>query len=211
MRTSNLFTGLCLACLCCAVFPAQAQLSLGIKGGVNITGVTTDLGYLEGGIKNTFGLHAGVILEIPIDDHFAIQPELNWLQKGYAVENGAVTTKWIFNILDVHLLAKYNYNLGKVKGYVDAGPTFGPVLSGYREPDNADKITLDLDTDLIRKFDYGITAGLGFGLSLGSGIIFVDGRYMLSLNDIFEDAANKGKFRKVGFDYTLGYLFPLGS
>lgn len=211
MRTSNFFLSLGLLCLSTWAVPAHAQMFLGIKAGVNITGVTTDMGYLSGGIKNAFGLHAGVQLEIPIGDHFAFQPEVNWLQKGYAVENGPVTTKWIFNTLDVHLLAKYNYNIGSVKGYVNAGPTLGPVIGGYRKPDNADKITLDLDADLIRKFDYGVTAGLGFGLSVGSGVLFIDGRYMLSFTDIFEDAANRGKFRKVGFDYTLGYSFPIGS
>ena len=186
----------------------SGQLSLGIKGGINITSVTTDLGYKKGGNANTIGAHAAVMLEASLSDHFAIQPSINWIQKGWKNDNAAFT-KWIFNILDVHLLAKYKYNIGKVRGFVDAGPTFGPVLSASKDPANGDKVDVDLDADMIQKLDYGITAGLGFGLPLGKGQIFVDGRYMLSLNDVFEDEANKGKFQKVGFDYTIGYLIPL--
>jgi hypothetical protein len=189
--------------------PASGQLSLGIKGGINITSVVTDLGYKKGGVGNTIGGHAGIMLDAPISDRFAIQPEINWLQKGYAINNGTVTTKWIFNIIDIHLLAKYKFDLGNVKSFIHAGPTFGPVLGGFRDPDNVDKNKLDLNADQIRKWDYGISTGLGFGLVMGSGTLFVDGHYMLSLSDIFVEEANKGKFQKVGFDYTLGYFFPL--
>lgn len=190
-------------------FTSSAQLSLGLKGGVNITSVTTDDGYKTGGVKNTFGGHAAVMLEIEGRNHWALQPEINWLQKGYLFDNGTIKTRWIFNELDLHLLAKYKFNLGTVKSYLNAGPTIGKVINGSKKPSNGDKITLDIDKDQINAWDYGIAAGTGFGLSVGKGILFVDGRYMLSLNDIFTEAANKGKFRKVGFDYTLGYFFPL--
>ncbi len=190
--------------------PVSGQLSLGLKGGINITSVTTDAGYKKNGNKNTILGHAAIMLEASLSDHFAIQPSINWLQKGWENENAnAAFEKWVFNILDVHLLAKYKYTIGKVNGFIDAGPTFGPVLGGTKTPNGGDKIDVDLDADMIRKLDYGLTAGLGFGLPLGKGQIFVDGRYMISLNDVFEEEANKGKFKKVGFDYCLGYLFPL--
>lgn len=195
--------------ICCFVsVTLTAQISWGLKAGVNITSVTTDDGYKTGGVKNTFGGHAGLMLEISAGQHFAVQPELNWLQKGYAFDNGTVTTRWIFNELDLHVLAKYKFDLGKVRSYVNAGPTIGKVLNGFKKPSNASKIDLDFTKDKIRPWDYGLAAGLGLGLDAGPGVLFVDGRYMLSLVDIFEASANKGKFRKVGFDYTLGFLIP---
>ncbi len=207
MKNQIYVSGLFISIL--LTFTAQAQLSIGLKGGVNITSVSTDDGYNTAGIKNTFGGHAGIMLEIASGEHWAVQPEINWLQKGYLFDNGTVETRWIFNELDLHLLGKYKFNLGAVKSYLNAGPTFGKVMSGFKKPSNGTKIDLDFDKDQINAWDYGITAGLGLGLSLGKGVVFVDGRYMLSLNDIFTEAANKGKFRKVGFDYTLGYFFPL--
>lgn len=193
---------------CLLHFTLTAQISFGLKGGVNITSASTDEGYKTAGVKNTFGGHAGIMLEIGAGEHFAVQPELNWLQKGYAFDNGTVSTRWIFNELDLHLLAKYKFDLGKVRSYVNAGPTLGKVLNGFKKPSNAPKIDLDFTRDQIRPWDYGLAAGLGLGLDAGPGVLFVDGRYMLSLVDIFEASANKGKFRKVGFDYTLGFLIP---
>ena len=206
---STLFPGCLLGVLLLLASPAQAQVSIGIKGGINVTSVSTDAGYNTGGVQNAFGLHLAALLEFALSDHFAVQPELNYIQKGYRVDIGTTNVNWIFNQVDIHLLAKYNYSISdRFKGYVNAGPTFGPVLDAYKKPDNGDKVVLDFDKDLIKKWDYGITGGLGFGIVAGEGLLFIDGRYMLSLDDIFEESANKGKFRRVGFDYTIGYLVP---
>jgi hypothetical protein len=188
--------------------PAKSQWLLGVKGGINISSISTDAGYKKNGNQNAILGHAGIMLEGTLSDHFAIQPGVNWLQKGWKNETAAFE-KWVFNILDIHVLAKYKYNIGSVKGFIDAGPTFGPVLSASKTPKGGDAENVDLDADKIEKFDYGITAGLGFGLALGKGTLFVDGRYMISFNDAFKEEANKGKVQKVGFDYCLGYLFPL--
>jgi hypothetical protein len=207
-KMKNQFTSAFIVLLILSFSSLKAQLSLGFKAGVNISAVTTDQGYLSGGIQNVFGLHFGTLLEIGLVDHFAVQPELSFLQKGF--RNDEKSINWIFNELDLHLLAKYKYNIGKVKGNIVAGPTIGSVMGGYKKPDNGDKITLHLDDDMIKRWDYGITAGLGFGLDVGPGTLVLDGRYLLSLDNIFEEGSPviTGKSRKVGFDYTLGYLFP---
>lgn len=209
MKHSDCLSVFLLFALFYGVKPLNAQVSIGAKAGINVTSITTNEGYKSGGIVNAIGLHAGVMAEFGIVERFAVQPELSFIQKGF--RNDTKSINWIFNEADLHLLAKYKYHLGKVIGHVEAGPTLGAVLGGYKKPDDGDKITLDLDKDYLKKWDYGITAGLGFGLKLGPGTLFVDGRYMLSLDDIFEPESTviTGKSRKVGFDYTLGYLFPL--
>lgn len=195
-----------LGCILLVGVRASTQTSLGVKAGINVTSIATDSGYIAGGITNAIGLHGALLVEFGLSDHFAVQPELSFIQKGY--RNDVVGVDWLFNQADLHLLAKFKYDIGeKFRGHLAAGPTFGAVLSGNRFPDDGDKVKIDLDAEQIKQWDYGICAGLGFGLELGPGVLFIDGRYMLSLDNIFEDSANKGKTRRVGFDYTLGYLF----
>lgn len=182
----------------------NAQLSIGAKAGINVANIITDDGYKKNGLENVILPHFGAMLEIGMGEHFALQPEANFIQKGF--NNSVNDVKWQFNYLDLHLMLKYKFNLGPLRAYVDAGPTAGYAL-------NASKADNDVDFDLekMKQAELGIAGGLGLGFDLGPGVLFVDGRYMMSLSNLNEDDSVRGTWRHAGFDYTLGYLLRLGG
>jgi hypothetical protein len=191
---------------------SRAQIYIGPKAGINIANVVTDSGYLAGGFKNIIVYHAGAVAQFGVAKNFSIDPELCWLQKGWHLENATTDVKRIFNTIDLQVLAKYTIPFSeKFFGYADAGPTISYALSCTKQPEGGDKVKVDFDAEMISRFDYGIGAGIGLGMKAGKGKLFVDGRYMLSFSDVFEEEANKGKFRFTGFDYTLNYIIPIAS
>jgi hypothetical protein len=61
-----------------------AQLSIGVKGGVNFANVYTTeaLGNLTPDFKPIDEFHFGVVGELGLTNHFALQSELNVIKKG---------------------------------------------------------------------------------------------------------------------------------
>ncbi len=63
----------------------SAQVALGLKAGANFGNVHTTqaLNDLTPDFKYATGAVAGGVAEISFGKYFAVQPELNWVQKGF--------------------------------------------------------------------------------------------------------------------------------
>src|SRR4051794_33716715 len=67
---------------------ANSQVQFGIKGGINLASVK----YISTeNSKARLGWNAGGVFKIPIDNHFFIQPEVQYSSKGYAYSATATT------------------------------------------------------------------------------------------------------------------------
>lgn len=173
---------------------------------------------LESGINNEFrlGFEMGGFWEIPINDFFSIQPELNFLLRraGYGGENSdytgtykdeyTITTKSI----EIPILAKLNFGSEKFKFFVLAGPTL-EIIIGNIENTLKRKITdlygsHDDDMDYSYAPDnrviFGVATGLGFSVPAGNGRFIFDLRYRRTLSD-FSDTNTK--LSTIGF--RIGY------
>ena len=140
----------------------------GIKGGINLSSLSTD-GNNDKNLK--VGLNAGVFTKIPVSESFAIQPELLYSAKGLKLNYDESTlgngeTKFNLNYIEVpvklvfNLSEDFEFQLGPYFSYlVNANTkTDGEILGGEFDSNN------ELDRDHFNTFDYGLTAGLGFGL-----------------------------------------------
>ncbi len=210
---------------------SQAQSFLGIRGGLSIATITEIQEEVDPDfeLKNIAGLNLALFAELGLSDRFAIQPELNFLQKGSNVEasfvgNGDVKIKAILDYLEVPVLAKLKLGSEKFRGYAIAGPSIGYALGGQATAtiagvETKEKIEFDKDIDddgvKDQRWDLSAVVGLGSALSAGPGFLVLDLRYGLDFTDFskFKDGKPEGYQNSYNrnLSISLGYQIPLSG
>ena len=185
----------------------ESDIRFGAKAGLNISDLTGDDADLIGYDSKT-GFHIGAVVEIPISDTFAFQPELLFsTQGGKGEESGAEFISSI-NYLSIPLMAKL---------YVAEGLSLqaGPQISIMVSAEDTLKASIDtgfgeinIDESVDAKDDYktidlGLNFGLGYQLEMG---LFLDARYNLGLTNI-ADYLGASTLKNSVFQISLGYKF----
>ncbi len=192
---------------------SQEQLTIGVKGGLNLANVsiTNSSAYTYNSLT---GYHAGAFLLIKLSK-IGIQPEILFSRQGtYTTFNST------FNSTDLN--ARYDYiNVPVIiKLYIasginfQVGPQVGFLVSAKDDQPNFDingkliSITSDDIKDQLKSSDFSAALGLGWDAPFG---LTVDARYNLGLSKIYNvtgsaDAKNQVIQVSVGFK-----LFRLGK
>ena len=115
---------------------AQSELAFGIKGGVNFSNLTGD-GFDEfddDSARTSFNL--GALVEIPVTEKFAIQPEVFYSGQGFDLvqREDAEDTEFQLDYINVPVLAKIYLVQGL---YLEAGPQVGFLVDSQIEGPNA--------------------------------------------------------------------------
>ncbi len=211
-----------------------AQISLGIRGGLNLSkwSLNDEARYQfeTGDIdrqENAGALLGGVLVEIRLSNNLAIQPEVNYIQKGtksvVAEADPDITEFYVVTMLDyveVPLMLKVGTGFGIGRFDALVGPSLGYALSGMRKGKATTAgrtVTLQEDIDLeqeeIRRIDAGAQVGASLGLGLSSSArLFVDGRYLIGFSNLPKDEQSGGEratIRNRGIALTAGVLFSL--
>jgi len=213
-------------------YTVQAQTTLGVKFGANLTSIQaeglddTDVPAL------TFGIQGGFFLQHNLHEKWALQPELLYIQKGYeAIEQAIAFNTFIFDAdvkLDyLELDANVKYFLlanSDTDVYLIGGPYFAYAIRGRFTGDQGlPGLTSAFDVDLYadnngleninlgtnERFDLGVNIGLGGQFDLGKVWFFAEARYsqgLLNLNgDSTATARNFGIYANFGwFVYLNG-------
>lgn len=158
--------------LCCILADsAWAQISGGIKAGLNLAswGGDADDTNMKPGLLAVFFLTA------PITDQFSIQPELLYNAVGTKFED-ADDISYRLNYLSIPVMVQYNVT---EQFKVEAGPQVGFLASAHYKND-------DDKTDMKDAFK-----GTDFGFNLGVGATFdnftASLRYSFGLANVFDD------------------------
>jgi len=197
-----------LPCLLLISVAVSAQLSVGLRGGVNIATQTFEADGFDISPDNIMGLTLAGILELGLTENFAIQPEIAFVQKGYQIDIEIFGTKSSIknrvNHIDFPILAKYKFGGEAIGAYVAAGPTFGYAMSGSITEDG-DKEKYE-DWEDYNRFEVG--GSLGGGLRFGK--FFVDVRYLLGFTNLFTGEDDEiSKARNRGISLSVGFLSNL--
>lgn len=217
----------------------QAQVNLHHKAGVSINDMSIKGSNLFYPTTPCIRPSGGVGFEIMLSEVFSIQPELNLLQKGFAInaptEKGQFRSREIYNQVEVPLLAKYtfiNYN-GKVSWFVHGGPYLGYYMFGSYKSQlgtNApqegyiyfkEKPTHYVGTNRycsgnqVSQLDMGMQLGGGINIAAGAGFFVLDARYSFGLTNMHRGVTQDGV--TIGRDYgksramvmTIGYALPI--
>lgn len=177
------------------------ESSVGIKGGLNLSTISTD----EGSDKNLKpGFHIGVFNKIALSESIALQPELLFSTKGLKInydESLIADGETRFNTNYIDLPIYMALNLSRAF-QIQFGPYVSYLVSANIETDAEvfDFFQIDSNDELDRKnfnaIDYGVAAGVSFDLDP----LIIGVNYSLGLNavamedkpsyDMFGDAKN---------------------
>ena len=98
----------------------QAQFSLGLKGGLNVSNLNgLDADNYQ--TKALVGVHGGVYAAINLGRNFALQPELVYSTQGAKLE-GATDTDYKINYMNVPVMLRFLTDGGL---FLEAGPQIG--------------------------------------------------------------------------------------
>ena len=211
---------------------ANAQVNLGVKGGVNITTVKgpdilDDLGFIPE-FQSIQTYSYGLVSEFELGQHFSFQPELTYATKGFKLEEQmdvnifnvpiplGATAITEFNYLEMPVLAKARTGNEHFEAYVMAGPAVGYALNGKLTTRAKVLVELDLfETDInledinYERLELSGVVGAGVALKMPIGKIFVDGRYQHGFTEVYDIPLLTDRVENRGYGVNAGVVFNL--
>ena len=187
--------------------PAHGQVELkpGLRVGFNsasfagdndkfIEGLADNLaftGEVTGGRRS--GFTAGGFLVVDFAGPFALQPELRYIQRGYAFdidsdsELETVESTMRFDYIDIAALARYDIPVSGFTPHLIAGPTLGfDTKSELEVEGSGESETSDL-SDGWNGTDFGLELGAGAEFGLGAAALIMDARVGIGISDLINE------------------------
>ncbi len=189
-----LFLVLGLAGLCTAA-SAQTGFGWGVKGGLNLTGVTN----LGDNTQTKTGFVVGAFADYRFTDHFALSADVLYSRQGFSLgkNDDGVRTKARLNYLNVPILANY-YIIGGLA--VKAGIQPGFLLNS-KAVAKKDGDTAKTSVDGLSSADFSIPVGISYDCPFG---IILEARYNIGVTNIVSEG---GSSRNSVFSIMVGYRF----
>jgi len=179
-----------------------AQTKIGLTGGATFANVTAKLQGISVSPKMRTGFTAGLFIDCPLSSGFSFQPALNFVQKGYKMNDETITDKVSYGYLEVPLNFVYDS-----KGFfIGAGPSISSGLSGKEKFGSEDtKIKFGSGDDEIKRFEFGANVLTGYKFKGG---FMVSANYNLGLNNIQNgNSTEVGTIKNRYFAVKIGYIF----
>ncbi|MBA3829981.1 MAG: PorT family protein [Taibaiella sp.] len=196
---------LSIACLL-SITAVKAQIRFGPEIGLNMA-TAVEAGYSS---SFKFGVRAGGIVDIPLGDHFALQPGIFYTMMGSKYtgsialggSSGDLTLNYIYIPIDV--LYKFGES-GDGRFFIGLGPEIGYCLGGKETLGSASytlKVGSGKDAN-VKPLDYGLNGLVGYELPMG--LTFKVG-YYAGFADIQSDAS-----KSLGASTTLNYALQISA
>lgn len=202
---------LLLCTLSCASLQAQIGearrgIAIGFSGGLTMNKIGFDPTIKQlWHMGPTFGVTARFTSEKYFKSICALQMEVNYSSLGWRenilnAQSQPLPETYQRNqhYIQVPILARMGWGkeYNGFMGYVVAGPQVGFcigenttqsefTLNGEGNPDRPNDMYAQYNMPIERKFDYGITAGLGIEWSTPIGHFLIEGRYYYGLSDLY--------------------------
>ena len=182
---------------------SQAQVAIGIKGGLNFANL--DASSATAAYNSRTGYHAGGFVLFKFSK-IGIQPEIIFSRQGssYKPLNGtSLDTR--YDYVNVPIILKL-YTVAGIN--IQAGPQFGFLASASQEvSNNGLSSTVDIKNTL-KSSDISVALGLGWDLPFG---LTLDARYNLGLTKI-NDVTGSTDAKNQVIQLSAGFkLFKLGK
>lgn len=193
--------------IACTMTYGQAQVALGLKGGLNLS--KFDISQGASNIDNRTGFHGGAFALFKLTK-IGIQPEILFSKQGSNYKINTTNYEANFDYINVpimlklYLAAGLNLQLGPQFGFLSTSELVNTV-TGVKDPQSAKNL-------FNKKSDVAVSIGAGWDLPFG---LTLDARYNIGLADVqlkptlSADAIN---FKSKVIQISLGYkLIKLGK
>ena len=163
--------------------PLQAQTTIGVKGGINIATVDTDVSDISDLVDSKTGFVGGGFVTLGLGSLFALQPELLYSQKGFQVDEFGETVKFNTNYIEIPVLLKAQFKLAMLRPAVYAGPVVSFETSCSL---SALELSVDCDDEVgdRKTTEWGAVFGGNLDFILGPVVLILDARYQLGLTNL---------------------------
>lgn len=174
---------------------AEAQVSLGIKGGLNFANINTSS---PGAAYNSrTGYHAGAFVLIKLAK-LGIQPEFIYSQQGSTIQFNGSNFDANFTYLNIPIIAKL-YVIGGFN--LQAGPQFGFLMSANGPVNNNGTVSSQDIKGTLNGSDISVALGGGFDFPFGMSL---DARYNLGVSDV-NTSASASAIKNQVIQISLGF------
>ena len=136
------------------------RVEFGVQAGANYSSPWVESKNFLPEANGKLGGAAGALAEFSMNNNFALQPELNFLQSGYRDEVGGTKTTHNLNFLELALLAKGKIDVEPARVFVLGGLSPGMVLSQTTRQTMGGLVRSDKTTAFS---DFRLNAVLGAG------------------------------------------------
>lgn len=231
----------------------QAQVSVGIRGGVNWAKLAAEEGIIQG-TQARLGPAGAIIIGVPLSKRLSLVPEIGFVQRGYKQEihGGWLGNRYVYDsngnlgwgygyssgpapiirdyymvldYVDLAALAKFHIGSSPMRPHLLAGITAG-WMTGARqyyvslEGNKFAGEILDPHAMKMNRLNLGLCGGAGFTFTIGASHLFVEGRYLYGLTNVWNgllvtdvNGAKVGELN--GYDrsiqFTVGWMLPVGK
>ena len=202
MRTPLVLAALLLAA------PASAQLSGGLRGGLNTA-------FFSGrdalGTDPRLGAVGGAFVRYSVTPAVAVQVEALYSQEGAEEPDRVDPGTYVFDYVDIPVLVRLGVPVSRLADAgVYVGPSFGVPVRAEFDADLDDDID-ELGRGRRLRDGLGTDVGVTVGADFWAGPVGVDLRYTAGVKDVFNDDApdnlGLGNVRNQVFAVTLGVRF----
>ncbi len=183
---------------------SQAQVAIGIKGGLNFANI--DASSLSSAYNSRTGYHAGAFVLVKLTK-IGIQPEILFSKQGTSVSLNGQNLNANFDYVNIPVIVKL-YTIAGIN--LQLGPQIGFIASANQDR-IVNNVVQNVDVkSLLKSTDFSLALGLGWDAPFG---LTFDGRYNLGLSDNNNDpSATSGSIKNQVFQFSVGYkLFKFGN
>jgi len=176
-------------------FASNAQVTYGLKFGVNISSLRGDS---TEGTSSVAGIHAGGLVNIPVNEKFSVQPELMFSMAGAKDSYQGIPISLNLSYISLPVLLQYKAKSGV---FAELGPQISFLLSA-----KAKALGESQDVkEVIKSTDFSAALGVGYKHVSGFGVNL---RYNLGLINIAQDdrANIKTSIVAISVFYTFGKM-----
>lgn len=211
---------------------AQSAFDAGLKAGFNV-------GNVEGSDASGFGSREGIVaggfLRLGLREHWSIQTEMLYSQKGaegsdqYQGMNVTATVK--SDYIEIPVMVKYTISTrSRTSPFLMAGPALALSIASTTNisvSESGAKLSVNVDNFNERTVDVGVAVGAGVDIPVGRSMMTLDARYTGGLVNMWKDvnlATLPADFDEIAFadevdgrafemkhfllSFTVGFLIP---
>ncbi len=196
-----------------SLFSEAQNTRFGFTGGAVFANYNSKVDGESDNGKSKVGITAGLLVDIPLGEHFSIQPALNFVQKGTKEEEtfGGVTEKTSVNINCIEVPLNFLYNATGNTGnfFIGAGPSLAFAISGkVKYDDGTNSLSEDLkfgnsDEDDIKSLDLGANFITGYCFPNG---LMLAVNYNMGLSNLIPGGDADATLKSSYFGIKLGFI-----
>ena len=190
------------------------EFSMGVSGGTTFSSVTFSPKVPQSMLLGaTFGLTG----RMTMGEYVGLQAELNYVQQGWEEmyeERPELKYSRRIDYLQLPFYTHIQFGGDKVKGFLNAGPQIGYMISESTKNDlngeQPGRVNEQHNMPVEKKFEWGISGGAGIEIRTGIGYFLLEGRYLYSLGDIYGTKRSDYFTKASGQTITakVSYLIP---